>query len=102
VNGNHFVGACGVGRVLDADLKVIGFSNLRVVDASAIPEMPANSGPASSVYMLAEHVSDMIISASGATGARQSTPHAHSCPIYVYIALKIKFFSPRDCTYTKR
>jgi hypothetical protein len=65
VNGNHFVGSCGIGRVLDGDLKVVGFSNLRVVDASAIPEMPANSGPAASVYMLAEHISDMIISQGG-------------------------------------
>lgn len=47
--------------MLDADLKVMGFTNLRVVDASAIPEMPDNSGPAASVYMLAEHISDMII-----------------------------------------
>lgn len=67
VNGNHFVGTCGIGRVLDADLKVMGFSNLRVVDASAIPEMPANSGPAASVFLLAEHISDAIIAGSGGT-----------------------------------
>lgn len=65
VNGNHFVGTCGIGRVLDPGLKVMGFSNLRVVDASAIPEIPANAGPAASVYMLAEHISDLIIAEGG-------------------------------------
>ena len=65
VNGNHFVGACGVGRVLAPDLKVLGFSNMRVVDASAIPEMPANSGPVASVYLLAEHAVRAIVSANG-------------------------------------
>lgn len=74
VNGNHFVGTCGIGRVLDGDLKVVGFSNLRVVDASAIPEMPPNSGPAASVYMLAEHVSESIVSANGG-----QIPGMHSC-----------------------
>lgn len=63
-NGNHFVGACALGTVLDPEMKVIGFSNLRVVDASAIPDMPPWSGPAGSVYMLAEHISEQII-ASG-------------------------------------
>lgn len=65
VNGNHFVGSCGIGRVLDGDLKVLGFNNLRVVDASAIPEMPPNSGPAASVYLLAEYISDAIIDTDG-------------------------------------
>ena len=60
------MGTCGIGRVLDADLKVLGFQNLRVVDASAIPEMPPNSGPAASVYLLAEHISDAIIDNAGA------------------------------------
>ena len=72
VNGNHFVGTCGIGRVVGPDLKVMGFSNLRVVDASAIPEMPPNSGPLASVYLLAEHISDGIIADS--TGASLGVP----------------------------
>lgn len=76
VNGNHFVGTCGIGRVLDGDLKVMGFSNLRVVDASAIPEMPANSGPAASVYLLAEHISDAIVAGNGGTVAGMQTKAA--------------------------
>lgn len=64
-NGNHFVGSAGIGRVLDGNLKVKGFKNLRVVDASAIPEMPLNSGPAACVYLLAEHISEAIVTAGG-------------------------------------
>jgi choline dehydrogenase-like flavoprotein len=61
INSNHFVGSCGIGRVLDSDLRVIGFDNLKVVDASAIPDMPENSGPAGTTYMLAEYAAEMII-----------------------------------------
>jgi choline dehydrogenase-like flavoprotein len=58
---HHFVGSCGIGRVLDSDLRVIGFENLKVVDASAIPDMPENSGPAGTTYMLAEYAAERII-----------------------------------------
>lgn len=44
---------------------MIGFDNLRVVDASAIPDMTENSGPAASTYLLAEHTAAMIISDKG-------------------------------------
>jgi choline dehydrogenase-like flavoprotein len=60
-NAWHFVGSCGIGRVLDSDLRVIGFDNLKVVDASAIPDMPENSGPAGTTYMLAEYAAERII-----------------------------------------
>lgn len=76
-NGNHFVGANEVGLVLEGDLKVIGFENLRVVDASAIPDIPLNSGPAGSVYMLAEHAAELIIFAGppgGGGGGGGGTP----------------------------
>lgn len=73
MNSFHFVGACSVGSVLDGELKVKGFDNLRVVDASAIPAIPRNAGPASSVFMLAEHVAERIastnVAAQGACGA---------------------------------
>jgi hypothetical protein len=65
-NGLHFVGACALGEALDGDLKVLGFSNLRVVDASAIPNLPPGAGPASSVYLVAEHIAARIV--EGVTG----------------------------------
>ena len=60
-NGYHFVGACGVGRVVDADFRVFGFDNLRVVDSSVIPDMLENSGPAASVYLLAELLAERLV-----------------------------------------
>lgn len=59
-NGYHFVGGCGVGRVVDRNLCVIGINGIRVIDASAIPTMPINAGPMSSVYMIAEHLAEKI------------------------------------------
>jgi len=37
----HPVGTCAIGTVLDERCRVLGFENLYVVDASAIPEIPA-------------------------------------------------------------
>jgi choline dehydrogenase len=37
----HPVGTCAIGRVLDERCRVIGFENLYVVDASAIPDIPS-------------------------------------------------------------
>jgi choline dehydrogenase len=37
----HPVGTCAIGRVLDERCGVLGFENLYVVDASAIPEIPS-------------------------------------------------------------
>ncbi|KAI0566271.1 Glucose-methanol-choline oxidoreductase [Gracilaria domingensis] len=58
--GAHFVGCCGVGGVLDGDLRVKGTTGLRVVDASSLRTMPRSSGPAASVLMLAEFVAHVI------------------------------------------
>ena len=71
-DGNHAVGGCNVGAVLDADLKVKGFDNLRVVDASAIPGALPETGPMSTVYMLAEHAATLI--ADGAGGGTAQVP----------------------------
>lgn len=37
----HPVGTCAIGSVLDERCRVLGFENLYVVDASAIPEIPS-------------------------------------------------------------
>jgi choline dehydrogenase-like flavoprotein len=37
----HPVGTCAIGSVLDERCRVLGFENLYVVDASAVPEVPA-------------------------------------------------------------
>ena len=79
-NGSHFVGACGIGRVLNSDLKVKGISNLRVVDASAIPDMPQDAGPASSVYMLAEHAAELIAAAAPKPGPTPPAPKPPTPP----------------------
>lgn len=59
--GAHFVGGCPVGDVLTGDLKVKGTVGLRVIDASAIRNMPVSAGPVSSVYMIAELMSERLI-----------------------------------------
>jgi 4-pyridoxate dehydrogenase len=60
---NHPLGTCamgsGAGAVLEPDLKVRGIDGLRVVDASALPDMPSAHINAI-VMMLAERASDLI------------------------------------------
>ena len=65
---NHPLGTCsmvggttsnGSGAVLEPDLKVRGVDGLRVVDASALPDMPSAHINAI-VMMLAERASDLI------------------------------------------
>eukprot|EP00178_Gracilaria_changii_P017291 TRINITY_DN4942_c0_g1_i1.p1 TRINITY_DN4942_c0_g1~~TRINITY_DN4942_c0_g1_i1.p1 ORF type:complete len:534 (-),score=61.63 TRINITY_DN4942_c0_g1_i1:219-1820(-) len=63
--GAHIVGGCAVGEVLTGELRVRGVDGLRVIDASAIPRMPHSAGPAASVYMLAEFMSDQIVAEHG-------------------------------------
>ena len=46
-----------------------GFSNLRVVDASVIPDMTENAGPAGTTYMLAEYLAETLI--TGETGMKR-------------------------------
>lgn len=47
------------GGVLDENMIVYGSSNLRVVDASAIP-FEVNGHPTSLIYAMAEKASDLI------------------------------------------
>jgi choline dehydrogenase-like flavoprotein len=60
---NHPLGTCAMGSgadtVLEPDLKVRGVDGLRVVDASALPDMPSAHINAI-VMMLAERAADLI------------------------------------------
>ncbi len=56
---HHPVGTCAIGSVLDSDLRVWGFENLRVVDASAMPDIVSGHTNAC-VLMIAEKAADMI------------------------------------------
>jgi 4-pyridoxate dehydrogenase len=60
---SHPVGTCRMGSdencVLDPDLRVRGIDALRVVDASAFPDLPS-AHTIAAVYMLAERAADLI------------------------------------------
>ncbi|OGM42312.1 glucose-methanol-choline (gmc) oxidoreductase [Aspergillus bombycis] len=55
--------------VVDSQARVFGVDGLRVVDASAFPLLPPGH-PQSVVYMLAEKISDAILSANGTARRR--------------------------------
>ncbi len=67
---NALVGTCKMGNVgdvqavVDPDLKVIGASNLRVVDASVMPFIPGGQ-TGSSTTMIAERAADLIRAKAG-------------------------------------
>ncbi|KAB8229592.1 GMC family oxidoreductase [Aspergillus alliaceus] len=66
VNGYHASSTCAMGNssnpdaVVDTRAKVYGVSNLRVVDASAFPYLPAGH-PMSSIYAFAELIAENIL-----------------------------------------
>lgn len=70
--GLHFVGSCAAGRdpatsVVDARFRVWGIQNLRVVDASVIPEVPAvNIQP--SVLTVAQLAANQLLADARASG----------------------------------
>lgn len=60
-NAYHFAAGCATGSVVDGQFRVLGVEGLRVVDASALPKLPAFAGPMASVYALAEHAAELLI-----------------------------------------
>lgn len=61
---NHVAGTCRMGldsaAVVDPTLRVNGVSNLRIVDASIFPSLPAGN-PQATVYAVAEKAAELII-----------------------------------------
>jgi len=59
----HPVGTCKMGKdsasVVDSSLRVHGADNLRVIDASVMPEI-VNGNPNAAVIMIAEKAADLI------------------------------------------
>jgi len=64
--GHHATGTAAIGKVVDNRLRVIGTEGLWVADASVFPDIPGFF-IATSVFMVGEKASDMILEDSGPT-----------------------------------
>jgi choline dehydrogenase len=56
----HPAGTCGMGRVVDSELRVLGIDDLRVVDASVMPTIPRGNLNAG-VCAIAEKAAELIV-----------------------------------------
>jgi choline dehydrogenase-like flavoprotein len=59
ITAHHPCGTCAIGAVVDPQLRVLGAENLRVVDASAMPDI-VSAHINACVLMMAEKAADMI------------------------------------------
>jgi choline dehydrogenase-like flavoprotein len=57
----HGAGTCGIGRVVDSDLKVFNVSNLYIGDMSVLP-FPVDANPTATLYALGERLAAHLIS----------------------------------------
>jgi choline dehydrogenase len=64
----HPCSTCAMGSVVDSELRVYGHQGLRVVDASAMPEITRGNTNAP-VIMIAERAADLIRAAAGTQAA---------------------------------
>jgi choline dehydrogenase len=77
--GHHACGTCKMGRandplaVVDGKFQVLGTRNLRVVDASVFPKIPGFF-IVTSVYMISEKASDVILAAAGVAPGAAAGP----------------------------
>jgi choline dehydrogenase-like flavoprotein len=63
----HPTSSCAMGQVVDAELRVYGVENLRVVDASVMPTITRGNTNAPTI-MIAEKAADLIRGKSGVRG----------------------------------
>jgi 4-pyridoxate dehydrogenase len=59
ITANHPCGTCGIGSVVDSQLRVLGAERLRIADASVMPTIVSGHINAS-VLMIAERAADLI------------------------------------------
>ena len=59
----HPAGTAAMGRVVDAELKVMGLTGLRVIDASVMPTITSGNTNAP-VMMIAEKGAEMVLKAA--------------------------------------
>lgn len=58
----HLCGSAGIGRVVDAELRVLGVDGLRVADTSVLPRVP-HRGPSATAVAIGEKAAQLIASA---------------------------------------